>query len=386
MKYKAIIVEDKDNDWIIFLSDLLKKVNLQQTNIFVAYTQSEALQIITENQIDIAFVDITLPIKSAQSPEVINAGLEIIKQIAENDITQNRNSLVFLFSNNINDPEVDGYKELVAKYTNRKIIPLPKFNLQSQKAKPRLIETIFKEILDWQLTRLTNLSTPDLTELKKAIENPAKFDKYYKFNLNNHEYTFDELILLEVGINGKVYFSQKELEDYVDGLLKKTNGPKAGNWNIDSKLQYRSEYFAEIAPKLNIYKKTIFENANTWFSIITENKYSTKFVSEWKATEDPFSSRAKKNGRTTEILLRKLSWRLIVLRIYTEKLEKYKSLSTLYLLNTKGEFKVFNTEVSGQDLGITHLGFNMLGDFLVLPWNKNDLFEHEEEYLKKLKK
>lgn len=63
MKYKTLIVEDKDTDWIDFLSGLLQQLGATESNIFKTSTQLGALNVISENTIDMAFVDITLPIK-----------------------------------------------------------------------------------------------------------------------------------------------------------------------------------------------------------------------------------------------------------------------------------------------------------------------------------
>jgi hypothetical protein len=377
MKYKAIIVEDKDTDWIDFLSELLKSINFLDSNIFIAYTQYEALKIISENDIAFSFVDITLPIRSAQSPEVINAGLEIIRQIAENDVNQNFNSLVFLFSNNINDPEVDGYKKIINQYTDLRIIQIPKSNLQSPKSKPHLFHSILQEIDNWQIKRIRLLPKIQQEKLCRSL---LTKDLTSTIKIKGQEILVSDFIIPEMEYNGIKHLDTWKILLELEDLTQNKN---VGIWkNKDLLLKY-----TEI---INNTKDLEFINdkVNLWYSeimlILKPNAeksmgYETVCKSNWLANTNPFAKR-KSNAETLNVIKKLIIWRRILIR-----LDNMIDADLLTFIHHNGKNETghkINCSASENTSKFitTHLGFRLNGVYIKF----DNLFQEEEFYKSKL--
>lgn len=217
MSKKVLIVEDTDADWVDYLHTVSNLLGVLGKNTLHADTQHKAISLVRENNFQIAFIDITLPIDAPQGNPVVDAGLKIMSEIIQANHASGSSTAIFIFSNNINNPAVDSYKDLQEQYPEALICQLPKADLQERGAE----ETIQRKIL-------TNVEKCSIANLKKERNINRLLAVHGALNsgtaLPDHAGTY---IYDELNFSGANYFSRKAINGHLESLL---SYPKKGKW------------------------------------------------------------------------------------------------------------------------------------------------------------
>jgi hypothetical protein len=413
-------------------TNYVNKLYLDNRKAIVAAIKDElSAEEIVENtdRIDIALIDIKWDNEFNSTDEGANRIIELL-------LKSHSNCCIILLSNQIGGALNELNRQILRTgefYVIPKLVSEDKERYETFSEPKEKQSRFFLQILEkWQLSRIKTINnTPDWHKLIIALQtgNFANHITYEGATWLISDFLFPETKL----DSGQVFFEPTKLIAEIEKISAYYKGPKTGIWNLTPELNTKglsqvseSEKQKMIAKakidqqnKIDEAKKLfdmihhirekgkmqeIYINADKYWKVIQYllkgKKIDQELCTNWKYSKPPIE--------TEENLIKLLSWRTLVVRIYSEYIKKtsivkidniecnIKDLRVLSSIYTYGGISgIYNSQAHSMfsnDFGFRVVSSKNLKQdnnknnkeqFLKVPFDKNELFSEEEDFVKK---
>ncbi len=391
------------------LLNTLFQYGFKEVNVHTTTTTNECIEAIMKNDYELFIIDIIMKDKGGGIDR--EGGVRIIQAIADKYYNSSGKAIqvpIFQYTqypeefSNILINLKEEYPDACCKHLPFKDDE-PRFLKDNQKLLLEAIEQVQKN----RIKLIDNMS--GWSKLLNAIHT----NNYSGLiTINNEEWLISDFLFPEIIFDNIVYFKRKKIINEINNLLLKAKGPKKGIWNKNPELKIRqgeSEELAKkrqknkinqaiklhnIATKLLNEKKAlnkIKEKTEEWYDeylrITKDKSYRSSLFLEWSAKTDPFGSRIIKYNKTQQVILNKLIWRRIVIKLYSQKSivhEEYRTTKWIAGIEKNGWLTRNSPTDPSQDSDekklFDHLGFEYRLNVVKI----NNLFPEEEDFLTSL--